>query len=141
VVLVFRDFTARKQAEGTLAQLAAIVQSSDDAIIGKTLDGTITSWNTGAEQIYGYSAEEVIGRSIQLLVPPDRPDEIPQILERIKRGERIARLETIRMRKDRTLVPVSLTIKGAGAEISFQGKTKDGVQLQVTAKCSTMEEM
>lgn len=110
VVLVFRDISARRQIEATQAQLAAIVQSSDDAIIGKTLDGTIISWNAAAERIYGYSAAEMIGRSIQMLAPPDRPNEIPRILERLKHGERIARFETTRVRKDRTLVHVSLTI-------------------------------
>jgi PAS domain S-box-containing protein len=110
VVLVFRDITARRQIEAAQAQLAAIVQSSDDAIIGKRLDGTIISWNAAAEQIYGYRADEVIGRSIQLLAPPDRPNEVPEILERIKRGERIAQLETVRVRKDQALIDVSLTI-------------------------------
>ncbi len=69
--------------------LAAIVDSSDDAIIGKTLDGTIISWNKGAEQIYGYTADEVIGKPIAILIPPDRPNELPSILARIRRGERI----------------------------------------------------
>jgi len=110
LISIIRDISVRRRIEAAQAQLAAIVQSTDDAIIGKTLEGIIISWNAAAERIYGYSAEEAIGRSIQMLAPPDRSDEIPQILERIKHGERIARLETTRMRKDGTLVPVSLTI-------------------------------
>ncbi len=110
LISIIRDISVRRRIEAAQAQLAAIVQSTDDAIIGKTLEGTIISWNAAAERIYGYSAEEAIGRSIQMLAPPDRSDDIPQILERIKHGERIARLETTRMRKDGTLVPVSLTI-------------------------------
>jgi PAS domain S-box-containing protein len=118
VVLVFRDVSERRQAEQVSSQLAAIVESAEDAIIGKTLDGVITSWNHGAELLYGYSAEEVRGRPITLLAPPDRRDEIPQILERLKRGERIERLETVRVSEDGKLIDVSLTISpikdGAG---------------------------
>jgi PAS domain S-box-containing protein len=110
LVSIIRDITQRRRIQADQARLAAIVQSSDDAIIGKTLDGTILSWNAAAEQIYGYSAEEMIGRSIQVLAPPDRLNEIPEILERIKRGERIARLETTRMCKDGAIIAVSLTI-------------------------------
>ncbi len=110
LVSIIRDISARRQIEAAQAQLAAIVQSSEDAIIGKTLDGTIISWNAAAERIYGYTAEQAIGCAIQMLAPPDRPDEIPGILERLKRGERVARLETKRMRKDGTLLDVSLTI-------------------------------
>jgi len=110
LISIIRDISVRRRIEAAQAQLAAIVQSTDDAIIGKTLEGIIISWNAAAERIYGYSAEEAIGRSIQMLAPPDRSDEIPQILDRIKHGERIARLETTRMRKDGTLIPVSLTI-------------------------------
>jgi len=90
--------------------LAALVESSDDAIIGKTLDGTILSWNSGAERLYGHAAEEVKGRSIALLIPPDHPDELPTILRRLSQGERIDHYETVRVRKDGTLVDVSLSI-------------------------------
>jgi PAS domain S-box-containing protein len=90
--------------------LAAIVGSSDDAIIGKTLDGTIISWNTGAERIYGYTADQVIGRPISILIPPDRPDELPSILSRIARGERIDHYLTKRARKSGDVIDVSVTI-------------------------------
>jgi len=90
--------------------LAAIVESSDDAIIGKTLDGTITSWNPGAERIYGYRAEEVIGRPISILVPPDHSDELPPIFERLRRGERIDHYQTVRVHKDGKRITVSVTI-------------------------------
>ena len=104
------DITERKRAENGLSRLAAIVESSDDAIISKTLEGIILSWNAGAERLYGYAAAEVIGCPISLLAPPDRPDEMQDILEKIKRGERVEQFETVRLRKDGTRVPVSLTV-------------------------------
>jgi PAS domain S-box-containing protein len=110
VVLVFRDITARWRAEITREHLAAIVDSSEDAIIGKTLDGTITSWNRSAERLYGYTAAEAIGQPISLLCPFDISDEIPHILERLRRGERLEHYETQRLRKDGSRVDVSLTI-------------------------------
>ena len=99
-----------KRSEEALEQLAAIVQSSDDAIIGKTLGGMIISWNSGAERVYGYSSVEVIRRHISILLPPNHPDEMSQFLERISRGERIDHYETVRMRKDGQFIYVSLTI-------------------------------
>jgi PAS domain S-box-containing protein len=110
VVLVFRDITERRRAEDTRRRLAAIVESSEDAIIGKTLEGIITSWNRGAERIYGYTAADVVGRSLALLVSPDRPDELPEILARLARGEAIARYETERLRQDGQVISVSLTV-------------------------------
>lgn len=110
VVNFFHDFTERKQAERTTGLLAAIVDSSDDAVISKNLDGTITTWNTGAQRIFGYSAEEAIGRQITMLIPPDRLSEETIILERLKRGERIDHYETIRLRKDGIPLHISLTI-------------------------------
>jgi PAS domain S-box-containing protein len=92
------------------ARLASIIDSSADAIIAKELDGTITSWNRGAEAMYGYMAEEVIGKNIVLLTPPDRPDEIPHILARIARGERIEHYESTRVTKDGRHLDVSLSI-------------------------------
>ena len=104
------DITERKRAEETRARLAAIVESSDDAIVSKDLNGVIASWNKGAERIFGYTAAEAVGRSIMMLIPPDRHDEEPEILGRIRRGERIDHYETVRRRKDGTLLDVSLTV-------------------------------
>jgi PAS domain S-box-containing protein len=108
-IAVLVDITERKLAEQKAAQLAAIVQSSDDAIIGKTLDGIITSWNKGAEKIYGYHESEVVGQSISLLVPPGIKDEVPQILAKIKQGEPVEHYETMRRRKDGQDIYMSLT--------------------------------
>jgi PAS domain S-box-containing protein len=99
-----------KRAGETLSRLAAIVECSDDAIIGKTLDGVIVSWNPSAERIYGYSEEEVIGQRVSLLVPPERPDEVTQILEKVKRGKRVDHVETVRRKKDGTRIDVSLSV-------------------------------
>jgi PAS domain S-box-containing protein len=104
------DITDAKEAARTGNLLAAIVDSSDDAIISKNLSGVITSWNQAAEWMFGYAAEEAIGRHITLIIPPDRREEETTILERLKRGERIDHFETIRMRKDGTLLDISLTI-------------------------------
>ena len=90
--------------------LAAIVESSDDAILSKTLDGVITSWNKAAERIYGYQAAEIIGRSVALLIPPDRPDEMAEIVDRIRAGERVDHYETTRRRKDGATIEISLTV-------------------------------
>jgi PAS domain S-box-containing protein len=110
VVLIFRDVSERRRLETARAQLAAIVESSEDAIIGKDLKGTIRSWNRGAERLYGYTAEEVVSRPLSLLVPPDHPDELPGIMERLKRGEWVDHFETVRVRKDGSRVDVSLMI-------------------------------
>lgn len=105
-----RDITERKRAEELSSHLAAIVESSDDAIISKTLQGIILTWNKGAERIFGYSSEEVIGKPIYVLIPPDRVGEEPGILDRIKHGERIDPYETVRVTKDGRSVDVSLTV-------------------------------
>ncbi|HET7226075.1 MAG TPA: PAS domain S-box protein [Candidatus Eisenbacteria bacterium] len=91
------------------ALYSAVVQSSEDAIVTKTLDGIVTSWNKAAERVFGYSAEEMVGRHLSILLPPDRPDEIRHILERLRRGERIQQLETRRRRKDGRIIDVSVT--------------------------------
>lgn len=104
------DITDRNRAEQSRQQLAAIVANSDDAIVSKTLDGIITTWNPGAERVFGYSAEEIIGKPVAILIPPDRHDEEPGIIERICRGERIDHYETVRQRKDGSLVEISLTV-------------------------------
>jgi PAS domain S-box-containing protein len=99
-----------EQAEIVATRLAAIVESSDDAIISKTLDGIITSWNRGAEKVFGYSAPEAIGKPMLMLIPPERTNEEPEILARIRRGERVDHFETIRVRKDGKLIDISATI-------------------------------
>jgi PAS domain S-box-containing protein len=101
---------ARAQAHEIRGNLAAIVQSSDDAIISKSLEGVISTWNYGAERMFGYTAEEVIGKSVTVLFPPNHIDEEPAILEKLRHGERIDHYETVRMRKDGTLLDVSLTV-------------------------------
>jgi PAS domain S-box-containing protein len=110
IVLVVHDITARKQSEAAGAYLASIVESSDDAIVSKSLDGIINSWNKGAERLFGYAAEEMIGKSITILIPPDRHNEEPAILERIKRGERVNHYETVRIRKDGSLIDIALSV-------------------------------
>src|SRR5215218_5182376 len=107
-------------AELAQARLAAIVESADDAIIAKTLEGVITSWNKGAERIFGYVADEVIGQPVTILFPEDHINEEPAILARIRRGERVEHYETVRRRKDGTPVDISLTIspiRAAGGRI------------------------
>ena len=110
VVLVFHDIAGRTQAEQARAHLAAIVESSDDAIISKNLYSIITSWNKGAEKLFGYTATEAIGQSITMLMPPQYVNEEPQILEKIRRGEIIDHYETVRQRKDGTTLDISLTV-------------------------------
>ncbi len=109
-VLTFRDVTERKHAEETQATLAAIVESSDDAIVSKTLQGVIRTWNAGAERLFGYVAQEAIGKPITLIIPPERRDEENEILARIRRGERIDHFETVRVTKQGQRLDVSLTI-------------------------------
>jgi PAS domain S-box-containing protein len=100
----------RKRSEEATQRLASIVESSDDAIISKNLDGIILTWNGGAERVFGYKADEVVGKSITILIPSDRVDEEPGILARLRRGERIDHYETVRRRKDGSLIDISLTI-------------------------------
>src|SRR6516165_11276846 len=117
VIEVNRDVTERKQIEADLRQteqqlmfLASIVQSSNDAIVSKNLDGIVTSWNKGAERVFGYTAEEAVGQPITIIIPQDRQDEERTILTRIRRGERIEHFETVRQRKNGSLVVISLTV-------------------------------
>jgi PAS domain S-box-containing protein len=107
---VARDITERKRIERAALWLGAIIDSSDDAIVSKDLNGIITSWNNSAQRLFGYTAAEVIGRSVTILIPPDRLDEEPNILARLRRGERVDHFESKRRRKDGTLIDVSLTI-------------------------------
>ena len=104
------DLTERKRAEQAAEHLASIVESSDDAIVSKDLDGIIRTWNCGAERLFGYKAAEVIGRPITILIPPDRRDEEPGILARIRLGERVDHYETVRRHKDGRLIDISLTV-------------------------------
>ena len=110
VVLIFRSIAERRQAEIASARLAAIIESSNDAIISKTLDGIVRSWNAAAERLFGYHADEIIGRSITLIIPPERQDEEKMILDRVRRGERTEHYETVRVAKDGRAIHVSLTI-------------------------------
>jgi two-component system, chemotaxis family, CheB/CheR fusion protein len=110
ILLTITDITERALAQETRARLAAIVDSSDDAIVSKDLNGIIASWNVGAERLFGYTAAEAVGQSITLIIPPDRLDEEPRILEQLKRGERVDHFETVRMRKDGSRLDISLTI-------------------------------
>jgi PAS domain S-box-containing protein len=104
------DITDRKRAEEYAQHLASIVESSDDAIVSKDLDGTIISWNHGAERLFGYTGEEAIGKPVTILIPPDRENEEPEILSRIRHGERIDHYETVRRCKDGRLIDISLTV-------------------------------
>jgi PAS domain S-box-containing protein len=106
----FQDITERKRSEEAALRLAAIIESSDDAIVSKDLDGIITSWNSGAERIFGYLAEEIVGKPITILIPPDCQKEEEAIMERVRRGQRVEHYETVRQRKDRSLIDISLTI-------------------------------
>ena len=107
---VLLDMMRRKTAEEANSRLAAIVASSNDAIIGKTLDGVVTDWNWGAETILGYRADDIIGKSISVTLPPGHEEETAAILERIKRGERVEHFETRRRRKDGEIIDVSVTV-------------------------------
>src|SRR5262245_49348784 len=115
--LAFRD---NGLADWHLAHAAAIIESSDDAIITKSLEGIITSWNPAAEKIFGYTSEEAIGSPISIIVPPDRAAEEPEIPSQLRRGEKVDHLETTRIRKDGQAIEVSLTIspvRDAGGQI------------------------
>jgi PAS domain S-box-containing protein len=110
ILLAMEDVTERERAREAQARLAAIVDGSDDAILSTDLDGTIRSWNAGAERLYGYTGEDAVGKPIALIVPPERLAEVAAILERIARGERVASFETEGMRKDGARLQVSLTV-------------------------------
>ena len=110
IVITTRSIAERRKAEEISSRLSLIVESSDDAILSKSLDGVITSWNAGAERMFGYTSSEVIAKNVSILVPPGHIDEIPGILHKIKNGERVEHYETIRMRKDGTLINISVTV-------------------------------
>ena len=123
------DITERKRAEENRVRLASIVESSEDAIISKTLDGIVTSWNRGAERTFGYTADEAIGKPIGFLIPQDRLDEESQIIKRVKQGEHVTNFETVRRRKDGKEINIALTISpikdGAGMIIGFSMIVRD----------------
>lgn len=139
------EIAERKQAQEASATLAAIVESSDDAILSIDLHGNIISWNKGAERLFGYAVQETIGRPMNVLIPPDRIDEEPALLERIRQGESIEHYETVRRRKDGTLLDISLTISpivdsqsrivGASKiarDITERKKTEEGLRALAT---------
>jgi PAS domain S-box-containing protein len=129
VVNFFSDITEEKQSERAMGLLAAIVDSSDDAVVSKNLDGIITSWNKSAVRLFGYLPEEAIGRHISLIIPADRRDEETMILERLRRGEKVDHFETVRVRKDGRLVNISVTISpvkdGAGCVVGASKVARD----------------
>jgi PAS domain S-box-containing protein len=110
VDLLLVEIEQRRKAHLAVGQLGSLVESSEDAIITKDLNGIITSWNKGAERIFGYTADEMIGKPVSLLIPADRPDEEPSILQRLRRGERIEHYETVRRRKSGELIDISLSV-------------------------------
>jgi PAS domain S-box-containing protein len=127
-----------------LRYLSNIIDSSDDAIIGKTLNGIITSWNNAAQQIFGYTADEIVGQSITILFPPDRLTEEEQIIERIKRGERVDHFETIRCRKGGIEFPVSLTVSpiiGASGHIIGVSKIARDISERALSRLNTISHM
>src|SRR4051812_13782906 len=134
------DLTAaERDAEELRSRLAAIVTSSDDAIISKTLDGVITTWNEGASRIFGYSADEAVGKPITILIPPDRLGEEPEILRRLRAGERVDHIETVRLRKDGELLNISLTvspIRNAAGEIVGASKIARDITSQKRAEAA-----
>ena len=136
-VLVFRDMSERIKAEATARLLASIVESSDDAILSKDLDGLITSWNSGAERMFGYTAEEMIGRPVSTLAPPERAGEMTDLLARIERGERVDHFETVRRTKNGNLIQVSVTIspiRDANGRIIGASKIVREITAQVRAR-------
>jgi PAS domain S-box-containing protein len=137
VFTVARDVTESQQNERLRARLAAIVDSSDDAIVSKTLEGVITSWNRAAERLFGYSAEEAIGKNILLIIPEDRRQEEADVLARLHRGEKIEHFETIRRTKDGRQIPVSLTVspvKDARGRIIGASKVARDISERVLAQ-------
>jgi len=136
---VARDISERRREESAKNLLAAIVESSDDAIISKNLDGVITTWNKAAERMFGYTRDEAVGQSILLLIPEDRRGEEDSILAEIRRGERVDHFETLRRRKDGTLLDVSLTISPVrNADGRVIGASKIARDIRVAKKAEEM---
>jgi PAS domain S-box-containing protein len=140
LTVYLREITERKTGEATSRLLAAIVESSDDAIISKDLNGIINSWNNGAQRLFGYTAEEIVGRPITVLIPPDRHDEEPALLERIRSGLRVEHYETVRQRKDGSLIDISLTVSPVRDEFgNVVGASK--IARDITADKRAQEEI
>lgn len=142
VLSVMRDITERKRIEAVEARLAAIVQSSDDAIISKDLNGVVTSWNSGAEMIFGYSASEMIGQPILKLIPADRLQEETEILNRVRRGDNVRHLDTVRVCKSGKLIDVSITtsaIKDASGKIIGASKVARDVTERIRTEQALRE--
>ena len=132
---ISRVITERKRLERDATYLLAIVQSSNDAIVSKDLNGTITSWNRAAERLFGYTAAEAIGQSIRLIIPADRQAEEDRVLDIVRRGEIVDHFETLRLRKDGTLVPISLTVSPIhSATGTIVGISKIARELTVTRR-------
>jgi two-component system CheB/CheR fusion protein len=133
VVLTLTDISALEQARARVAQLSAIVESSDDAIISKTLDGVITSWNNGAQRLYGYTQEEAIRQHVSLLSPPAQRHEVAAILTDVREGRSVEHVETVRVHKDGTLINVSVTyspiLDALGAVVGVSAISRDITQL------------
>ena len=110
IFVMYEDISDRRRAQDALTQLASIVETSEDAIIGQTLDGTVVSWNAAAQRMFGYTVGEIQGKHVTVLAPADRTGEVQAILERIRRGDHIEHFETVRVRKDGTPIPVSISI-------------------------------
>ena len=143
VVLVFRDVTQERAAEIAAQRLAAIVESSDDPILGKDLQGIITNWNQAAERVFGYSGTEIVGKPITTIIPPDRREEEQYILARLKRGERIEHLETVRQAKDGRQLQVALTIspiKDSSGTIVGASKILRDITAQKTAQAALRQQ-
>jgi two-component system CheB/CheR fusion protein len=132
-VLTLTDISALEQARAKLAQLSAIVESSDDAIVGHTLDGIVTSWNRGATRLYGYSADEALGRHASFLSPPGRKEEVEASLRQVREGRNVERVETTHVRKDGTIVDVSVTFspiyESGHTIVGISGIARDTTQL------------
>ncbi len=147
-IVIFNDITGRKKEEETISHLAAIVEFSDDAIIGITLDGIIMSWNLGAKKLYGYTKAEAINHSVSMLIPPERSEEGPALRAHISRGQVVDHYETVRRRKDGTLLDVALTISPVkhngritGASAIARDITERKKAEQLLQRLSTIDEL